>query len=132
MADTATTIRQLSQLQPESQVQDGLKHYLNTEFNDLDSLLAGGGGGGSGGGGGPSRKKRRTLEQEIGYWETLEKNASKEVRLFLLTLGRKDPLLMVACCYFCRTTQTAREDTNGYSRITFFRSRFIFEEIRSS
>jgi hypothetical protein len=99
MADTATTIRQLIQIQPESQAQDGLKHYLNTEFNDLDSLLAGGGG--SGGVGGPSRKKRRTLEQEIGYWETLEKNASKEVRPILLTLKRKDPLLMVACCYFC-------------------------------
>jgi hypothetical protein len=76
MVTTAESIRAIINPPPINQVQDEVKRYLNTEFNDLDSLLSTGGGGGAG----PSRKKRKTLDQEIAHYEKLESDAAKEVR----------------------------------------------------
>jgi len=73
MATTADSIRAIINPPPSNQVQEEVKRYLNTEFNDLDSLL-------SPNGAGPSRKKRKTLDQEIEYYEKLESDAAKEVR----------------------------------------------------
>jgi len=78
MATTAESIRAVINLTPVYQVEEEVKRYLNTEFNDLDSLLSLSGGGG---GAGPSRKKRKTLDQEIEYYEKLEADAAKEVCL---------------------------------------------------
>lgn len=77
MATTADSIRAIINPPTTNQVQEEVKRYLNTEFNDLDSLLSSSGGGG---GAGPSRKKRKTLDQEIEYYEKLESDAAKEVR----------------------------------------------------
>lgn len=75
MASTTATIRSLITLNQAGQLQDQVKQYLNTEFNDLDTLLDRP----DNAKGGPSRKKRKTLDQEIGYWESIESNAAKEV-----------------------------------------------------
>ena len=78
MTTTAESIRAVINLAPVNQVEEEVKRYLNTEFNDLESLLSSSGGGG---GAGPSRKKRKTLGQEIEYYERLESDAAKEVCL---------------------------------------------------
>lgn len=77
MIATTESIRSIAQLQSPYQVQEEVKRYLNTEFNDLDSLLL------PSTGAGPSRKKRKTLDQEIEYYEKLESDAAKEVCLLL-------------------------------------------------
>jgi hypothetical protein len=74
MATTADSIRAIISPPPINQVLEEVKRYLNTEFNDLDSLLS------PSSGAGPSRKKRKTLDQEIEYYEKLESDAAKEVR----------------------------------------------------
>jgi hypothetical protein len=79
MTTTAESIRAIINPPPINQIQEEVKRYLNTEFNDLDSLLSPSAGGG---GAGPSRKKRKTLDQEIEYYEKLESDAVKEVRPF--------------------------------------------------
>jgi hypothetical protein len=73
---TAESIRSIIHAPPSNQLQEEVKRYLNTEFNDLDSLLSLSGGGS---GAGPSRKKRKTLDQEIEYYQKLESDAAKEV-----------------------------------------------------
>jgi hypothetical protein len=75
MTTTAESIRAIINPPPINQVQEEVKRYLNTEFNDLESLLS------PSSGAGPSRKKRKTLDQEIEYYQKLESNAAKEVRL---------------------------------------------------
>lgn len=82
MKATIDTIRSFTRPHDQVQLQNQVKEYLNTEFNDLDSLLSGGGGGA-----GPSRKKRKTLDQEILYYEKLEADAAKEVRPLSRVLG---------------------------------------------
>jgi len=77
MTTTAESIRAVIKFPPVNQVEEEVKRYLNTEFNDLDSLLSSSGSGGAG----PSRKKRKTLDQEIEYYERLESDAAKEVCL---------------------------------------------------
>jgi hypothetical protein len=74
MSSTTTTIRSLASVKQAAQLEGDVKHYLDTEFNDLDTLLDR-----PTSTVGPSRKKRKTLDQEIGYWESIESNASKEV-----------------------------------------------------
>jgi hypothetical protein len=74
MVTTAESIRAIINPPPINQVQDEVRRYLNTEFNDLDSLLS------PSSGAGPSRKKRKTLDQEIAHYEKLESDAAKEVR----------------------------------------------------
>ena len=74
MGTTAESIRAIIDPTPPNQVQEEVKRYLNTEFNDLDSMLS------PSSGAGPSRKKRKTLDQEIAYYEKLESDAAKEVR----------------------------------------------------
>jgi hypothetical protein len=74
MATTADSIRAIISPPPINQVLEEVKRYLNTEFNDLDSLLS------PSSGAGPSGKKRKTLDQEIEYYEKLESDAAKEVR----------------------------------------------------
>jgi hypothetical protein len=76
---TADSIRSIIHAPPSNQLQEEVKRYLDTEFNDLDSLLSSGGGSG---GAGPSRKKRKTLDQEIEYYQKLESDAAKEVHPF--------------------------------------------------
>jgi hypothetical protein len=80
MSATTTTIRSLASAKQAEQLEGEVKHYLNTEFNDLDILLDR-----QTSTAGPSRKKRKTLDQEIGYWESIESNASKEVLESLLS-----------------------------------------------
>ena len=75
MVSTATTIRSLIPTLLENELQDQVTRYLNAEFHDLDSLLA------PPASAGPSRKKRKTLDQEIEYYEKIEADAAKEVRL---------------------------------------------------
>jgi hypothetical protein len=71
MTATTETIRSIINPPSPNLLQDQVKHYLNTEFHDLDSLLSPPAG--------PSRKKRKTIDQEIQYYEKLESNAAKEV-----------------------------------------------------
>jgi len=83
MATTADSIRAIINPPPINQVQEEVRRYLNTEFNDLDSMLS------PSSGAGPSRKKRKTLDQDIEYYEKLESDAAKEVRLpILLSVDR--------------------------------------------